>query len=114
MCCSKSCDVVFVTALLLLDKQQQMVFCLYLCSQCIADRNRKGSQQENQSAEAKMEYKDFVWFLLAEENKTSPRRSVHELIGLQTTGARSYNVQCSNIRPLRVLRTYMPQYQPTQ
>ncbi|XP_064394200.1 serine/threonine-protein phosphatase 2A regulatory subunit B'' subunit delta-like isoform X2 [Halichondria panicea] len=39
----------------------------------VVTRNRKGSQQENQSAEAKMEYKDFVWFLLAEENKTSPR-----------------------------------------
>ncbi len=82
----------FVTALLLLDTQQQMVFVVnVLMCVCSADRNRKVSQQDNPSADTKMEYKDFVWFLLAEEDKTSPRRSVHRLIGCKTTGAHTHS-----------------------
>lgn len=46
-----------------------------MCLLC-TNRNRKGFQQGKESAEPKMEYKDFVWLLLAEEDKTSPRRLV--------------------------------------
>ena len=78
------------------------IWCLFTCVSCcmlcsaglhaqpcvfVPHRNTKSSESSTEEGEVKMQYKDFVWFLLAEEDKTSPRRCVFHYSSVVSTSS---------------------------